>query len=234
MTALIVEDNPEDAATYRELLEELGFAVDVKEDVEEGREAMLSGGFDLAVLDIMLPGVSGSDIILAAKRAGVKTAILCVSDAVGPRQRAEDIDNGADDHMAKPCHPYEFKARVRKIIDKYKGLEEKAKFFSVGNLRIGRVEPKGYRGDRDMQLDPDEYEFMKALVLKGGAPITYIDALKIFHYDVPIDSDGLARTVKSFEKSIQRFMKYVTHDGEKNPIKNVRGVGYALDIDATR
>ncbi|HZX31609.1 MAG TPA: response regulator, partial [Rhodocyclaceae bacterium] len=109
---LLVDDDRELVALFKEYLEQEGFAVDVAHDGEAGAEAALSGRYDIAVLDVMMPGVNGIEA-LRRIRGRSNIPVLMLTARGDDMDRILGLELGADDYVPKPCMPRELTARLR-------------------------------------------------------------------------------------------------------------------------
>ena len=165
---LIVEDDADIAAIERDYLELNGYQVETAPDGDSGLERGLSGGFDLILLDLMLPGTDGFTVCRRL-REETDVPILMVT------ARREDIDKirglglGADDYIEKPFSPSVLVARVRAHLARYQRLtggQKKANpELRAGNLRLNTVTRRVFVNDQEVELKNREYELLQFLML---------------------------------------------------------------------
>ncbi|MDD4699767.1 MAG: response regulator transcription factor [Oscillospiraceae bacterium] len=165
---LIIEDDIDIAAIERDYLEIDHFEVEIVTDGKEGLKKALVGGFDLILLDLMLPGMDGFTICRKL-RESLDIPILMVT------ARREDIDKirglglGADDYIEKPFSPSVLVARVKSHLSQYARLKKTGQTvptqISIGNIRINTGTHRVYVDDREVELKNKEYELLLFLIL---------------------------------------------------------------------
>ena len=223
--ALIVEDAPDAASGFRKLLENMGFECVVDPVGDMAVKYLSSGEFDIAIVDIVLPiKTTGSDIIRAARSLGVKTPIIGVSDKKGADTRAEDLRAGATDHMAKPCHPAEFRERVLKAVNG----QEPDTYFVSGDIVLDTKSRIAKRGDRVLNLKRLGFSLLTVLMRAKGDFVSCVrlrDTLGLLPKSE--DTDPLDKN-SALRMAILRLREELTKNGERDPIHNEKPRGYAL------
>src|SRR6266545_2495465 len=156
---LIVEDETKVAQALREGLEREGYAVTVARTGEEGYYLLDARSFDLVVLDLMLPGRSGLEILgtLRARDRGIPVLILTARDTV--RVRVDAPDTGADDYLVKPFAFPELAARIRALLRR--GRAEPVSGLRVSDLELDVAARRVTRGGRDLELTAREFELLE-------------------------------------------------------------------------
>ena len=220
---LVVDDDVELCSLVGEYLEPEGFGVEFVYDGERGLERALSGDHLLVVLDVMLPGMNGLDVLRRIRNSSRIPVLLLTA-------RGEDVDRivgleiGADDYLPKPFNPRELVARIRAILRRT--LEERAEGRVPEILRVGDVEldpatrtvrQKG----KPVELTSVEFNLLQVLLREAGRVVTrefLVDAV-------------LSRKFSPFDRSIDMHVSKVRKklgdsDGNADHIKTVRGVGY--------
>jgi two-component system, OmpR family, response regulator CpxR len=220
---LVIDDDVELCSLVGEYLEPEGFGVEFVYDGERGLERALSEAHLLVVLDVMLPGMNGLDV-LRRIRATSRVPVLLLT------ARGEDVDRivgleiGADDYLPKPFNPRELVARIRAILRRTQ--EEKAEGRVPEVVRVGDVEldpatrtvrQKG----KPVELTSVEFNLLQVLLREAGRVVTrefLVDAV-------------LSRKFSPFDRSIDMHVSKVRKklgdsDGDADYIKTVRGVGY--------
>jgi DNA-binding response OmpR family regulator len=234
-SVLIVDDDRELCELVKELLEEEGFRVETANNSAKGLERALSGLYNLVVLDVMMPGMNGFEVLRRIRGSSNRVAHLPVLMLTA---RGEDVDRivgleiGADDYLPKPFNPRELVARINAILRRLKmgTVEPSALTFASlplpGRLTIADVEVETgarhvRRAGETVELTNVEYEILVLLLLSAGRIVKREDLVKAV----------LGRELSSFDRSIDihisHLRKKLGHQiGEVDRIKTVRGVGY--------
>ena len=225
MKILIVEDDVDIAMLERDYLEMSGFETEMISDGTEAERAILTGGWDLVLLDVMLPGRSGYDICRTVREL-VNTPILMVTARGEPADKIRGLGIGADDYIAKPFDPSELVARVRAHIARYERLtgsrqEKGGSPIAVSGLEICPKSRRVLRGGEEIRLPKMEFELL--LFLASHPNTVYSkDQLfqKLWGSDYVADSATVAVHINRLREKIE--------EDPKNPriIETVWGAGY--------
>ena len=163
---LIVEDEDEIAMLERDYLEIEGFETHIISDGEEAARAAAGGGYDLILLDVMLPGCNGYDLCRRL-RGELDIPILMVTARTEPVDKIRGLGLGADDYIPKPFDPAELVARVKAHLSRYRRLKgaprEGGEELAVGELRILPQSWKVYKGEREIRMPNREFALLKFL-----------------------------------------------------------------------
>jgi two-component system copper resistance phosphate regulon response regulator CusR len=224
MRILVVEDERKVASFIQSGLEQDGYAVDVLAD---GEEAGVQAGmidYDCVVLDLMLPGRSGFQVLrdIRAKKADLPVIILSAHAA--PEERVAGLNAGADDYMAKPFVIAELSARIRALLRRGKPREVKLR---VGDLEIDTVRRRVSRGGRTIDLKPKEYALLEFLAHNSDRPVT---RSHIIEHVWDIHFDSISNVV---EVHINSLRNKIDRGAPVPLIHTVRGVGYMLTDQPT-
>jgi DNA-binding response OmpR family regulator len=161
---LIVEDEPAMQLGLRDNLEFESYSVDIASDGEKGLDKIKNGQFDLILLDVMLPRMSGFDVCKAARGAGIKTPIILLT------ARGEEIDKvlglelGADDYVTKPFSVRELLARVKAILRRTDHTLPAGDEVQIGKLRIKFSSFESFSGNDEVKLSHKEYELLQFFI----------------------------------------------------------------------
>ena len=221
---LVVEDEIDVALLLSYNLEAEGYVV---ESVARGDEAELrlaEKAPDLLILDWMLPGVSGIEICrrLRAREATRTLPIIMVSARREESERVRGLAVGADDYVVKPFSVIELMARVRALLRRSRP-ERIAERLRAGDLDLDRLTRRVRRGDRDIRLGPTDFLLLEYLLEKPGRVLSRAQLLDlVWGRSAEVDE----RTV---DVHIGRLRKRLTKGKERDPIRTVRGAGYAID-----
>lgn len=232
---LIVEDDEEIALLERDYLEANGYEVDVRAEGTGISELVLQGGYDLLILDLMLPGMSGYEICRAI-REKVEFPILMVTAKTETIDKIRGLGLGADDYITKPFDPAELVARVQAHLRRYARLTHTAQeqqseqppateqVITIGDVKIQTKSWKVYKGEEELKLPHREFELLKFLALNPNIVFSK-EALfeKIWGYDYVGDSATVTVHINRIREKIE--------DDPKNPqiIETVWGAGYRLN-----
>jgi DNA-binding response OmpR family regulator len=218
---LVVDDDAELLTLLREYLEGEGFAVSTERDGEGGVRAALEDGPELVVLDVMLPGLNGFDVLRRIRERSAVPVIMLTA-------RGEDVDRivglelGADDYLPKPFNPRELTARIRAVLRRgHAAPAGGGGLLVVGDLRLDPGARQARRGDEAVELTGTEYSLLERLVREAGT---------VVRRDV-LFREVLGRRAVSFDRSLDVHVSNLRRklgplpDGRER-IKTVRGMGY--------
>ncbi len=220
MRVLIAEDDKRLAEFVATGLRENSLTVDLAHDGEDALSMARTGIYDVIVLDIMLPGRSGFDVIRQLRSEGVATPVLCLT----ARDRLEDkvtgLDLGADDYMPKPFEFPELLARIRALARRSPGMVQPK--LRSGDLVLDPVTREVLRAGRKIDLTPKEFALLEFLMRRAGRAVTRTSILDNV-WDMNYDS--LTNVV---DVLMNRLRKKVDHPFDEELIETVRGTGYRL------
>jgi two-component system alkaline phosphatase synthesis response regulator PhoP len=219
---LLVEDEPGLRLTVSDLLISEGYQVDTAADGPTGLEKGAGRGFDLIVLDVMLPGKNGFDVCRELRQQGIDTAILMLTAKTQVMDRVVGLKLGADDYLAKPFDPAELLARVEALLRRVakKGRVPVARFEFGGveaDFESGQVRKDGAL----VTVAAKELQLLRYLIDRRGTVVTREDLLQhVWEYQAEVSS----RTIDVHIAWLRQKLE----DNPQNPkfIQTVRGVGY--------
>jgi DNA-binding response OmpR family regulator len=222
MKLLLVEDEQQLSEALTQLLNQNHYLVDAVLDGESGLDCALTGIYDLIVLDIMLPRVSGLEILkeLRAQRIAVPVILLTAKGETS--DKVQGLDGGADDYLAKPFASDELLARIRALLRR-KGelITDNTLAFADFRLNLGTYELEGRQGR--VRLTLKEFEILKYLMDRPHHAVSKDDLiLKVWGYDSEAEYNNL-------EVYISFLRKKLSHVGARAAISTLRGVGYKLE-----
>lgn len=217
MRLLVVEDEPDLAATLRKTFTEAGFAVDVVSDGEEALWQANAVSYDALVLDLMLPGVNGWGILRQLRGAGARVPVLVLTARDTSQDKVDVLNLGADDYVTKPFTSTELIARVRALIRRSAGVP--APIIDIGEVRLDMSARRVMRGDTDIDLSPKEYAVLEYLALHRGTLVTR----STLHEHIYDDRDAtMSNVVDVYVASVRRKLG-------RDLIRTSRGAGYIID-----
>ena len=223
MRLLVVEDEPGLAETVRRGLSQDGFVVDVVHDGEDAVWAATENQYDVMVLDIMLPRLSGYDVVKRLRAQGNWTPILMLTAKDGEYDQSDAFDLGADDYLTKPFSFVVLIARLRALIRR--GAPERPVVLSAGDLTLDPARRRVERGGHLVSLTPREYGLLEYLMHRRGDVVTKAQILDGV-WDPAFDGDP--NIVEVYVSYLRR--KVDTPFG-RHAIETVRGMGYRIAED---
>jgi DNA-binding response OmpR family regulator len=219
---LVVEDEEGIALGVRRALESDGHIVDDARDGRRGLEKVLTGGYDLVILDVMLPGVNGFEICRTARRAAVTSSILMLSAKSGEWDVAEALDLGADDYLRKPFSTVELLARVR--VRARAAVDAAATELRTGSLRFEPAMRRVWKGREQVDLTGRETALLAVLFHRIGEVVTKEDLLAaVWGHRYA----GAKNVVEVYAGRLRRKLDDPV-GGEDSLLETIRGVGYRL------
>jgi DNA-binding response OmpR family regulator len=219
MRILVVEDDRKVADFIQHGLEQEGYAVDVLNEGTSAGSQARTVDYDAVVLDVMLPGRSGFDVLrdIRARKSSLPVIMLTAKDAID--DRIAGLDSGADDYMVKPFALAELSARLRAVLRRG-SLRENV--LRVADLEVDTVTRIVRRAGRRIELKPKEYALLEYLMRNAGRPLT--KSLIVEHvWDIHFQS--VSNVV---EVHINALRNRIDRGFGKPLIHTVRGVGYML------
>ncbi len=223
MRVLVVEDEVRLARALRKGLQAEGFAVDLAHDGQAGLDAALTGGYDAVVLDVMLPRLSGYELVrtLRKKRNWVPVLILSAKD--GEYDQADGLDIGADDYLTKPFSYVVLVARLRALLRR--GAPERPTVLAAGDLRLDPATRRVSRGTSPIDLTAREFSLLEYLLRRAGEVVSRTELLEHV-WDAVGESD--ANVVEVYVGYLRRK---IDAPFRRRALSTVRGAGYRLEPD---
>ena len=224
MRLLLVEDDPKISAFVSKGFNESGFVVEHAAHGEEGVYLAINEPYDVAVIDIMLPGIDGLTIIEEMRRHGINTPVIILSAKRSVDDRIKGLQTGGDDYLTKPFSFGELLARVHALIRRACGTSEPTS-LTFADLNINLLSREVKRGGRSIQLQPLEYSLLEYMMRNAGRVISKTMIMEhVWDYDfVPLTNVVEARICLLRDKVDKGFDKKLIH--------TVRGAGYVLKED---
>jgi DNA-binding response OmpR family regulator len=216
----LVEDEASVVTGVRRALEAEGYEVDVATDGRDGLDLLVAGEYDVALLDVMLPGMNGYELCRTARRHGVQASILMVSAKNGEWDIAEGLDLGADDYLTKPFSFEVLLAHVRAVGRRGPIAHPVVLEFAGLTIHLGTREVR--RGKRKIELTRTEYAILELLMRNADRVLTRESLIEsVWGGDSDIESNTLDAFVRLLRGKIEAA-------GESRVLRTVRGVGYCL------
>ncbi|HRP30117.1 MAG TPA: heavy metal response regulator transcription factor, partial [Burkholderiaceae bacterium] len=166
MKILIVEDEPKTGDYLKQGLAEAGFVADLVRDGLDGRHQALTQEYDLVVLDVMLPGIDGWQVLRDIRAAGLRMPVLFLTARDQVEDRVKGLESGADDYLLKPFAFAELLARVRTLLRRGKGVE--AEHLRAADMELDLLRRRVTRGGRRIDLTAKEFALLELLLRRQG------------------------------------------------------------------
>jgi DNA-binding response OmpR family regulator len=222
LSVLVVEDHPHVAKSIEGGLASEGYAVRLAESGEEGMSLACRGGHDLVILDVMLPGVSGFDILAEMRKKGLGTPILMLTARGELTDRLRGFEQGADDYLAKPFALPELLARVRALLSRTRSVTGRR--LRVADLEIDLISRRTTRGGRLIDLAPKEFELLAYLMSNAGKVVSR-EMLGQHVWDALSRGTPLDNVI---DVHVGRLRRKIDSDFAPRLIHTVRGLGFMV------
>jgi two-component system copper resistance phosphate regulon response regulator CusR len=223
MKILVVEDEPKTGSYLKQGLEEAGFVADLMNNGLDGLHQALSEAYDLVILDVMLPGMDGWQILQGIRRAGKDVPVLFLTARDQVEDRVRGLEMGADDYLVKPFAFSELLARVRTLLRRG-GKAKESEILRVADLQLDLLRRRVTRAGKRIDLTAQEFSLLELLLRRQGEVLPRsLIASQV--WDMNFDSD-----TNVIEVAIKRLRAKVDEDFDAKLIHTVRGMGYVLEV----
>jgi len=224
MRILIVEDELRLAQTLADMLYQQGYTCDVCHDGESGLDNALTGIYDALLLDVMLPRLSGYDLLRQLRAAGSKIPVLMLTARSAVEDRVKGLDCGADYYLTKPFEPQELLACIRALTRRRGGESRKEDGVLVySDLQLQQASFMLCCGQRQLRLSRKEYDLMEMLMLHHKQVLTKEQLLlKVWGYESDAEDNNVEVYISFLRKKLQHLHSHVR-------IRTIRMVGYCLE-----
>jgi DNA-binding response OmpR family regulator len=219
MRVLVVEDERRMAAALQRGLQAEGFAVDLAHDGEDGLHMARQGEYDVVVLDIMLPKISGYNVCKQLRAEENWVPILMLSAKDGEYDMADGLDLGADDYLTKPFSYIVLVARLRALLRR--GANRRPAVLRAGDLSLDPARRRVARGETPVELTPREFALLEYLIRRHDEVVSKIEILE--HVWDTFDTDP-----NVVEVYVGYLRRKIDVPFSKNALQTVRGAGYRL------
>ena len=225
MKILIVEDEPKTGDYLKQGLSEAGFVADLVRDGVDGRHLALTDDYDLVVLDVMLPGLDGWQVLRDIRQAGRHMPVLFLTARDQVEDRVKGLELGADDSLVKPFAFSELLARVRTLLRR--GKSKEPELLQVADLDLDLLRRRVTRAGKRIDLTAKEFALLELLLRRQGEVLPRsLIASQV--WDMNFDSD-----TNVIEVAMRRLRAKIDDDFEPKLIRTVRGMGYVLENSET-
>ena len=222
MKILIIEDDKATAEFVAKGLQDAGYQTRHAEDGVRGLEMAKSGTFDLAVVDIMLPGLDGFAVIRGIREAGVEMPLLVLSAKDSVESKISGLDCGGDDYLAKPFSFGELLARIQALLRRAVRAAEPTR-LTVGDLTMDLLRREVRRAGEVLDLQPLEFQLLEYLMRNHGRVVMRTTILEhVWKYNFDTQTNIV-------EAAVFRLREKIDKPFEKKMLRTVRGFGYVLE-----
>ena len=222
MRVLVVEDETPLREQLVSQLQDEGYAVDSAKDGEEGLYFGTEYPFDIAVIDLGLPGLSGIELIKKLREAEIKAPILILTARSRWQDKVEGLEAGGDDYLVKPFHIEELRARLKALLRRSAGWASSE--ITCGPVVLNTSSNEVFVKERKLELTAYEYRVLEYLMLHAGEVVSKM-ALTEHIYQQDFDRDS-----NVIEVFVGRLRRKLDPEDTYNPIETLRGRGYRFAL----
>jgi heavy metal response regulator len=220
MRLLLIEDEEKVARFIVKGLEAERFAVDVALEGDKGLELAQTYSYDLIILDLMLPGLSGTDVLRSVRQGNERVPVLVLTARDALSDKVQHFEIGADDYLTKPFAFAELLVRVKALLRR--GAVSRANLLRVADLEIDRLTQQVRRGGRKIELTGKEYALLEYLMTNAGRVLS---RTMIIEHVWDLSFDGATNIVDVY---VRHLRNKIDEPFERKLIRTVRGVGYTI------
>ena len=220
MKVLIIEDEKKLGRLIKKGLEEESFIVDLVYTGKEALDFITTQSYDVIILDLMLPDISGKDVLVKIRNSGIKTPVIVLTAKDEVKDKIELLDAGADDYITKPFNFDELLARIRAVVRRDKDI--KSSVIRIGDLEIDLSKSTVKKSGELIKLSSKEYLLLRYFIFNKGKILTKDNLINAV-YDLSFELNSNA-----LEVLISRLRNKIEDENHKY-IKSIRGLGYIFD-----
>ncbi|MDB6021009.1 MAG: Two component transcriptional regulator, winged helix family [Pedosphaera sp.] len=224
MRILLIEDEKKVAEFVARGLRAERFAVDMAHDGQAGWDMASAYHYDLLVLDLMLPGLNGTEVLKRFRRQNSQTPVLVLTARDGTAEKVANFEAGADDYLTKPFAFAELLVRVKALLRR--GATDRSSVLRVGDLEVDRLAQQVRRAGKRIELTSKEYSLLEYLAANAGRVLS---RTMIIEHVWDQSFEGLTNIVDVY---VQHLRSKVDAAHPQKLIRTVRGVGYSLSDEA--
>ncbi len=224
MKILIIEDDLDAASYLVKAFREAGHTIDHASDGESGLFMATENGYDVLVVDRMLPRRDGLSVIMELRKRNINTPVLILSALGQVDDRVTGLRAGGDDYLPKPYSFTELLARVE-VLGRRRGHPEQDMVYRVGDLELDRLSHDVRRQGREILLQPREYRLLEYLMKNAGQVVTrtmLLENVWDYHFDPQTNV---------IDVHVSRLRSKIEKDFDKPLLRTIRGAGYMIKDD---
>ena len=225
MKLLVAEDEPKTGTYLQQGLSEAGFSVDRVTSGTDALQHVLSTPYDLLILDVMMPGLDGWEVLRMVRAAGQEVPVLFLTARDRVEDRVKGLELGADDYLIKPFAFSELMARLNALARRSPMRKEEA-VLKVGALEMNLIARTVRRKGQPLDLQPREFRLLEYMMRNRGRVLTrtmLLERVWDFHFDPKTNV---------VETHVSRLRGKVDRPFSTEMIKTIRGSGYVLNVPA--
>jgi two-component system copper resistance phosphate regulon response regulator CusR len=222
-SVLVVEDHPHVAKSIGRGLTAEGYRVRIAATGDEGRVLACRESYDLVVLDLMLPGASGIDVLSEMRSRAVGTPVLVLTARDGLEDRLRGFQAGADDYLGKPFALPELLARVRALLNRSRTVHRTT--LRVADLEVDLIARRVSRAGRSIDLAPKEFELLAYLMNHAGTLVSR-EMLGQHVWNALARGTPLDNVI---DVHVGRLRRKIDSDGGPKLVQTIRGLGFRID-----
>jgi DNA-binding response OmpR family regulator len=226
MRILLVEDEEKVSRFIARGLLAERFAVDTAKDGQTGLQLATSVAYDLIILDLMLPGIGGTDILRRVRQINPNVPVLVLTARDALASKVENFEAGADDYLTKPFAFTELLLRIKALLRR--GPVSRADVLRVDDLELDRVSQRVKRAGQRIELTSKEYALLEYLMVNAGRVLS---RTMIIEHVWDQSFDGATNIVDVY---VRHLRNKVDEPFENKLIRTVRGVGYSISCESDR
>lgn len=222
MRILIIEDEQSLALQIKGLLESEKYTAEVSFTGPDGLEKALTEAYDLIILDVMLPGMDGFDLLSRIRREQILVPVLMLTAKDRTEDKVRGLDKGADDYLTKPFAIPELLARIRSLLRR--GSEVKTTRMKIKDLEVDSGAHTVWRNGRELNLTPKEYAIFEFLLFNKNRVVSRLSIAE----HVWGDNFDMFSMTNFVDVHVKNLRKKLNDQGTDGLIQTVRGVGYII------
>lgn len=223
MKILLAEDEPKTGTYLQQGLSEAGFSVDWLSNGTDALQQALSEPYDLLIIDVMMPGLDGWEVLRQIRASGQQQPVLFLTARDSVEDRVKGLELGADDYLIKPFAFSELLARVRSLLRRG-GTGQTTTQLQIADLSVDLFKRRAVRAGQRIELTAKEFALLELLLRRRGEVLPKaLIASQV--WDMNFDSD-----TNVIEVAIRRLRAKIDDAFEPKLIKTIRGMGYLLDV----
>ncbi|PKL81089.1 MAG: DNA-binding response regulator [Ignavibacteriae bacterium HGW-Ignavibacteriae-4] len=224
MRVLIIEDEIKIATFMKNGLKQERYEVDLETNGRDGLDLAMNTQYDLILLDVMLPGMNGIDILKELRANNYNVPVILISALDSTEDRVNGLDFGADDYISKPFSFDELAARIRAILRRTQ--KHKSTKLHAGEVTLDTVTHLAYRDNKEIELTTKEYSLLMFLMIHKNKVLTRNSITQnVWREDIDKDSNVIDVYIKKLRSKIEK-------KGTRPTIQSIRSVGYRLRDDS--